>query len=195
MAGDPPASPPTDITRPRSLTEFYVTLSLIALQGFGGVIAIVQREMVERRRWMTREEFVEEWAVAQILPGPNVVNFMLLLGDRYFGFRGAIVGVAGVMSVPLAVAVLLTWVYGYYASNPAVAGALRGMGAVAAGMIGATGFKMFTALRHHPLGLPLCTAFAVLTFCAIALLRWPLLWVLPVVGAVSCTLTWRRIAP
>jgi chromate transporter len=41
--------------------------------GFGGVLAVIQREMVERKRWLTQEE-LEDWAVAQIMPGPNVVN-------------------------------------------------------------------------------------------------------------------------
>jgi chromate transporter len=41
----------------------------VLAQGFGGVVAIVQREMVERKRWLTNEEFVEDWAVAQIMPG------------------------------------------------------------------------------------------------------------------------------
>lgn len=46
----------------------------LALQGFGGVLAVVQHELVDRKRWLTKEEFIEEWAVAQIMPGPNVVN-------------------------------------------------------------------------------------------------------------------------
>ena len=43
---------------------------------------MVQRELVEKKRWMTNEEFVEDWAVAQIMPGPNVVNLSIMIGDR-----------------------------------------------------------------------------------------------------------------
>jgi chromate transporter len=85
------------------LAELYWAFTLLALQGFGGVLAVVQRELVERRRWLTLEEFIEDWAVAQILPGPNVVNMSVMLGDRYFGWRGAVAGFAGMLSVPLAV--------------------------------------------------------------------------------------------
>ena len=46
------------------------------------MLAVVQRELVENKRWLTREEFVEDWAVAQVMPGPNVVNLSLMLGDR-----------------------------------------------------------------------------------------------------------------
>ena len=54
------------------------------------MVAVVQRELVEKKQWLTPEEFVQDWAVAQILPGPNVVNLSLMIGDRYFGVRGAL---------------------------------------------------------------------------------------------------------
>jgi chromate transporter len=54
--------------------ELYWAFTILALQGFGGVLAVVQRELVEKKRWLTTEEFVEDWAVAQIMPGPNVVK-------------------------------------------------------------------------------------------------------------------------
>ena len=192
------ASPgPEEATRPQpqSLTDLFVSFTLLALQGFGGVLAVVQRELVEKKRWMTREEFVEEWAVAQIMPGPNVVNLSLMIGHRYFGLRGAMVALAGMLTVPLLVVLLLALVYAQFAGHPGVAGALRGMGAVAAGLIAATGLKLMGALKTHPLGLPLCIALAQLCFTAIALLRLPLAYVLLGLGGLACTLTYRKLAP
>ena len=113
------------------------------------MLAVVQRELVEKKRWMTREEFVEEWAVAQIMPGPNVINLALMIGDRYFGLRGALAALAGMLTVPLLVVLALALVYAQFAGNPQVAGALRGMGAVAAGLIAATGLKLVPALRKN----------------------------------------------
>ncbi|MCY7306315.1 MAG: chromate transporter, partial [Rhodoferax sp.] len=87
---DAAIAPPTGQGRgPGSLTELFWAFTWLALQGFGGVLAVVQRELVERRQWLTLEEFVDEWSVAQILPGPNVINLALMLGGRYFGVRGA----------------------------------------------------------------------------------------------------------
>ncbi len=179
--------------QPQSLTDLFVSFTLLALQGFGGVLAVVQRELVEKKRWMTREEFVEEWAVAQIMPGPNVINLSLMIGHRYFGFRGAMAALAGMLAVPLLVVLLLALVYAQFASHPGVAGALRGMGAVAAGLIAATGLKLMSALKNHPLGLPLCIALALLCFTGIALLRLPLVYVLLGLGATACTLTYRKL--
>ena len=186
---DPP------LQRPHGLTDLFVSFTLLALQGFGGVLAVVQRELVEKKRWMTREEFVEEWAVAQIMPGPNVVNLSLMIGARYFGFKGAMAALAGMLLAPLCIVLLLALVYAQFASHPGVQGALRGMAAVAAGLIAATGLKLFSALQKNVLGLPGCVALGVLCFVAIALLRWPLAYVLLGLGSVACLLAFKKLRP
>jgi chromate transporter len=181
--------------RPKSLTDLFVSFTLLALQGFGGVLAVVQRELVENKRWMTKEEFVEEWAVAQIMPGPNVINLSITLGSRYFGLRGALVALAGMLTFPLLVVLALALVYAEFAANPQVAGALRGMGAVAAGLITATGLKLSSALQRNVLGLPLCIALGVTAFVTIAWLKLPLAWVLLALGGVGCVAAFRKLAP
>lgn len=181
--------------QPESLTDLFVSFSLLALQGFGGVLAVVQRELVEKKRWMTREEFVEEWAVAQIMPGPNVVNLSLMIGARYFGLKGAMAALAGMLTAPLVVVLLLAMVYAQFTDHPGVQGALRGMGAVAAGLIAATGLKLFGALQKNELGLPLCIMLGVLCFIAIALLRWPLAYVLLGLGGLACAIAYKKLAP
>ena len=144
---------------------------------------------------MTNEEFVEDWAVAQIMPGPNVVNLSIMIGDRYFGLRGALAALAGMLTFPLMLVLALAVVYAQFSAQPAVAGALRGMGAVAAGLIAGVGIKLFVSIRNHPLGRPLCLAITALTIVAMAWLRWPLFWILPVIGGAACLLTWRKLAP
>lgn len=181
--------------RPESLADLFVSFTLLALQGFGGVLAVVQREMVEKKRWMTREEFVEEWAVAQIMPGPNVVNLSLMIGSRYFGFKGAMAALAGMLAAPLVIVLVLALLYAQFAGHPGVQGALRGMSAVAAGLIAATGLKLFGALQKSVLGLTLCIVLGVLCFIAIALLRWPLAYVLLGLGGLACVVAFKKLAP
>lgn len=182
-------------SQPSSLTDLFVSLTWLSLQGFGGVLAVVQHELVERKRWMTKEEFVEEWAVAQIMPGPNVINLCLMLGGRYFGLPGALAAMAGLLAIPLVLVLLLALAYAQYGSHPYVVGALRGMGAVAAGLIIATGLKLVSALKTNPLGLPVSIALCLACFVCIALLRWPQAYVLLGLGAVGCTLAYRKLKP
>ncbi len=181
--------------QPQSCTDLFWSFTWLALQGFGGVLAVVQRELVEKKQWLTREEFVEEWAVAQIMPGPNVVNLALMIGGRYFGLRGALSALAGMLAAPLVVVLLLAVLYAQFAQVPQVQGALRGMGAVAAGLIAATGLKLMVALNKHPLGLWVCAVLGLLCFVLVALLRLPLAWVLPVLGLLACTMTWMKLKP
>lgn len=179
--------------QPRSLADLFISFTLLALQGFGGVLAVVQQNLVEKKKWLTREEFVEEWAVAQIMPGPNVVNLALVIGGRYFGLRGALAALAGMLLVPLMLLLLLAIIYAHVADHPGIAGALRGMGAVAAGLIGASGLRLASTLKNHPLGHVLAIVFCVLTLIAIAAFRWPLYVVLPIFGGLSCFLTYRKL--
>ena len=186
--------PATAHKRPTSKTDLFVSFSILALQGFGGVLAIVQRELVEKKQWLTLDEFLEDWAVAQILPGPNVVNLSLMIGDRYFGMGGALAALAGMLAFPLVIVLALAALFGGVADTAAAQGALRGMGAVAAGLITATGIKLIAALRRNAMGLTVCWALAVLTFVAIALLHLPLLWVLLGVGGLACLWANRQLA-
>jgi chromate transporter len=186
--------PPHDAPGPASLRDLVVTFTSIALQGFGGVLAVAQRELCDRKRWMTHAQFVEALSMAQVLPGPNVVNVALIIGDRWFGWRGAFAALAGMLALPLAIVLVLTALYAHYAQAPAVAGALRGMGAVAGGLIIGTGLRLAGALRATPIGGVAALALAGATFAAVALLRWPLTWVLLVLGAVGMAWAWWRLA-
>jgi chromate transporter len=182
------------LVRPGSPKELFIAFTLLALQGFGGVLAVAQRVLCEQRRWLTKQEFVEILAFGQVLPGPNVCNVALMVGDRFFGWRGAFAALAGMMAVPLIIVLVLTVVYVEYATSPTVAGALKGMGAVAAGLIAGTGLKLASALRANPMGVPVCIGLAVLAFVTVALLRWPLVWVLLALGVVACGYAWRQLA-
>ncbi len=185
--------PPSPKARPQSLKDLFWSFTWLALQGFGGVLAVVQRELVDKKKWLTRDEFVEDWAVAQVLPGPNVVNLSLMIGDRYFGLRGALVALAGMLTLPLMGVLLLAAAFSGVADVAAAQGALRGMGAVAAGLIAATGLKLAAALARNVMGLGFCWFLAAATFFAVAVLRLPLAWVLLGLGGVSSVWAWHRI--
>ncbi len=192
-APGPHTAPHAPHYRPASKSDLFFSFSILALQGFGGVLAIVQRELVEKKQWLTQEEFLEDWAVAQILPGPNVVNLSLMIGDRYFGFAGGLVALAGMLTFPLLIVLALAALFGGVADSGAAQGALRGMGAVAAGLIAATGIKLIGALKHNVMGLAVCWGFAVLSFVSIALLRVPLIWVLLGVGVLASAFAYRQL--
>ena len=190
----PPATASAEVSpRPESPRELFIAFTLLALQGFGGVIVVAQRVLCEEKRWLKPVEFLEMLSIGQVVPGPNVCNVALMLGDRFFGWRGAVAALGGLLTVPFGIVLSLVAVYARWAANPAVAGALRGMGAVSAGLIAGTVLKLAQSLRVNPLGVPACVVLGAAAFVLVGLLRLPLVWVLPAIGAVACGLAWRRV--
>ena len=178
---------------PRSCGELFVAFTGLALQGFGGVLPVAQRELVERRRWLTKQGFVELLSTGQVLPGANLVNVALIFGDRAFGLRGAIAALAGILLAPMVIVLVLAALYAQFVHLPAVAGALRGMGAVSAGLIVATGLRLLPSLRGNPLGPVTCALVALATVVAMAVVRWPLVVVIAGLGSVAWLAAWWRL--
>lgn len=181
------------LAAPASLRELFFAFNRLALQGFGGVLPVAQRELVERRNWLTKDEFVEMLAISQVLPGPNVVNLALMFGDRAFGWRGALAALGGMLLAPMVVVLALTALYVRFDDDPMVAGALRGMGAVAAGLVLSTGFKLLGTLKRNVMGLGVCLGFGTLMLIATVWLRLPLVWVLLVLGLSAIGVAWVKL--
>ena len=180
---------------PATPGRMFSVFTALALQGFGGVLAVAQRELVERQRWLSKEEFVEVLSIGQVLPGPNIVNMALIIGDRFFGWRGAFASLAGLMAVPLLIVLGLAALYGQFAALPMVAGALRGMGVVAAGLVICTALKLGGTLRSNAMGLGWCLFYGALTLVAVGVLRWPMVWVVLGLGSAATATAWWKLGP
>ncbi len=178
--------------KPRSLMHLFLVFSGLALRGFGGVLPWAQRVLVEERRWLSREQFIETLAFGQLLPGPNVCNVAIMVGDRWFGWRGAVAALGGMLAAPMLLVLGAAVLYGQVADEPVVRRALAGMGAVAGGMILATAFKLVLAWRAQPAWL----AWGVLAFIGVALLHLKVLLVLAVLvpPAIVAAWWWLRAA-
>lgn len=180
---------------PASVSDLFWAFNRLALQGFGGVLPVAQRELVERLRWLTREQFLELLSLSQVLPGPNIINLGLILGDRHFGWRGGVAAMAGMLLAPTVLVLALALVAAQWRDVPQVAGALRGMGVVAAGLVLGTAIKLAPGLRRNVSGLPVAVLFVTLTAVAVGVLRWPLVYVVLGLGLVSMAWAWFRSAP
>lgn len=164
------------------------------MQGFGGVLAVAQKELCDRRRWLTADEFLTLLSTAQVLPGPNVCNLSLMIGDRFFGWRGALAALAGMIALPLLTLLCVALALDHARHLPHIQsmlrGALTGIAAVAAGQIIGTVLKLAAPLKAHPLGWPQAWTVAGLAFGMMAWLRWPLIWILLGLGSAVCMHTY-----
>ena len=181
------------LRRPASLGALWWVFNRLALQGFGGVLPVAHRELIERERWVSPQQFIELLTLGQVLPGPNIINIAIILGERFFGWRGALVAVLGLLALPLLIVLGLTIAYQQFATNPLVAGALRGMGVVAAGLVISTAVKLARTLSGNAMGLGTCAVLGAATTLMVGGLRWPMVGVVLGLGGLGMALAWRAL--
>jgi chromate transporter len=140
------------------------------------VLPWAYRTLVEERRWMTQADFTETIGLCQFLPGPNIGNASVVLGKRWFGFRGAIVAFLGLMALPFVWVLALFIFYSDISSNPVVRAVVTGVGAAGAGLFIGTAIKLGRPLARRPVALVLIAA----CFLCVAVARFSVLLVVPV---------------
>jgi chromate transporter len=173
---------------PRNATEIFLTFARIGASGFGGVNFWIRRIIIQEKRWITDQEYLEGLAIGQILPGPNVYNLTVMLGYRFGGMRGAFAAVAGLIGAPLAFMVALGLLYQRYAEVPILERALTGMTAVAAGLLLANVAGIAAALPRKLVP----WMFLALAFVGTGLLRFPLLYVMGVLAPFALASAWKK---
>jgi chromate transporter len=184
-----PSSPPLSITQAivPPLAEIYSTFSKVALSGFGGVLPVSRHALVEKKKWLTEKEFAELLAIAQLLPGPNIVNLSVALGDRFHGVPGSLAAVAGLFSIPFLLFMTLGWGYHFFSDSLWLKKALLGISAAAAGLIICTAMKLAKSMSKK------FWAYAVTisAFVGIVVLHRPLFQVVLVVGIAGVAMAYR----
>ena len=167
--------------------ELFLSFARIGVCGFGGVGPWARRMIVEDRRWLTEREYAELLGICQVLPGPNVGNVSIMVGDRFYGLIGSIMAVTGLMSGPTLIILALGLLYSWLGAVPSIDGAIGGVAAAAAGLFLGTALKMVERLKLSVPALAILGA----AFVAVGLLRWPLLLVIAVLAPISIALAWR----
>ncbi len=125
------AEPPIDATALRTrlweLIALFVRLGFTAFGGPAAHIAIFEDEVVRRRGWLTREQFLDLLGVTNLIPGPNSTEMVIHIGYRRAGILGMIAaGVCFILPASLIVAVC-AWIYLRYGSLPQAEGVLYGV--------------------------------------------------------------------
>ncbi|MBP2548282.1 chromate transporter [Neorhizobium galegae] len=174
------------IERPGNGQLFSGFLGL-GLMGFGGVLPMARRMMVDDRRWLTAEEFTDLLGLCQFLPGGNIINMSVAVGMKFQGWRGALASILGLIAAPTAIVICLGAIYDRYRQDPSVEHLFAGLAAAAAGLLVSLAWKVMKPLLNRPLAL----AIVVVLFVAIAVLRLPLLATMLVMAPISIFLSWR----
>ena len=158
------------------LGALFTAFLTISLCGVGGGTGIVwaRRVAVDNRRWITDGEFTDIVSLCQFMPGPNIIGIAVCVGTKMRGAIGAIAALCGFLVIPWTVGLSLGLLYLQYANLIALRNILGGIATAAAGLLIATGVRLFRPHRHRPASL----LFAALAFGLITFGKLPLFAVL-----------------
>jgi chromate transporter len=185
MAGTAAEQPHSADAIAVSISRFCGYFLWLGTIGFGGPIALagyMQRDLVERRHWVRREDFLEGLALAQLAPGPLAAQLAIYLGYLRAGTLGAsLVGLAFIGPSFLMVLAIAA-AYVRYGGLPWVQPAFYGIGAAVVAIIARSAWKLARmVLRREPL---LWAIFAVLALST-AITGREVIWLFLLGGAVS----------
>lgn len=126
----------------RELLFYFLKLGTI---GFGGPVALVgymHRDLVEKRRWISDDDYKEGMALSQLAPGPLAAQLAIYIGYIHYRILGAtIVGIAFVLPSFLMV-VALGWAYVHFGGLPWMQSVFYGVGAAVIGIIAISSYKL-----------------------------------------------------
>jgi chromate transporter len=172
------AAAPAEPQKPPSLLNIALTFAAITSTAFGGGQKASIRHQVTTKGWMDSDEFMDGLELAQVLPGPNILNLAIYCGQRTRKLPGAIAAFLGASLPPFLIVLLAGALYFKYAANPYVHGALRGCAVGALGLTIGNALELSWDERDDWIKILLL----VLTAVVVGWLKMPLLLVLVLFG-------------
>ena len=155
---DPPPAPPAGAPTFAQAARFWLKLGCISFGGPAGQIAIMQDELVDRRRWISQSRFLHALSFCFALPGPEAQQLATYVGWRLHGVRGALTA-GGLFVLPSFVLLCgLSFVYVEYGDVPEVAGVVRGLGGAVVGLVLAAVIRIGSRVVRTPLAIGLAAA-------------------------------------
>ncbi len=134
--------------RSRRVLDIFVNFFRFGCFTFGGgwsIVAQIQKEYVEKKRWITDEELLDFTSVGRSIPGLMVGNASVLFGYQAAGIPGALVALLGVVLPPFLIMIAVTFIYGMVKDNVYVARAMMGVRAAVVPIIVSALVKLFKA--------------------------------------------------
>lgn len=137
----------------KTVLILFLTMAKIGLFTFGGgyaMIAIIERELVEKKKWIDKKEYLDVIAIAESSPGPIAVNTATFVGYKIGGFFGSLFATIGVVLPSFTIILIISFFYEQFVALEYVGYAFKGIQACVAFLILSAGVKMSKALEKTP---------------------------------------------
>ena len=187
-----PSENPPAVTFYEAL-RFWLQLGFISFGGPAGQIAIMHRELVEKRRWVSEKRFLHALNFCMVLPGPEAQQLATYLGWLMHRTRGGVVAGALFVLPSLVLLIALSWIYMAFGQQPVVAGIFYGIKPAVAAIVLHALHRIASKSLGNPLSMPVPWAIALMSFIAIWALKLP--FPLVVLSAMLLGAVLARVAP
>ena len=128
--------------RYRDIFLSFFRVGAFTIGGGYAMIPLMQRELVERHHWLTDEEFLDQVALSQAMPGVFAVNMATVVGQRLRGFRGALTAIVGNIIMPIVFILLLAVFFRAFRDNVVVSRIFLGLRPAVVALIAAPVFTL-----------------------------------------------------
>jgi chromate transporter len=139
-----------------SLLEMFLTFFKIGLFTFGGgyaMLALIESDLVEKKKWIKKEEFLDMVAIAESTPGPIAINSATYIGYKRGGVLGSAASTLGVVLPSFIIIYVISLFLDAFLSFELVGYAFRGIQACVVYLIISSGWKMLKGLKKTPMSI------------------------------------------
>lgn len=146
------------------MLDIFLTMMKIGLFTFGGgyaMIALLESELISKKKWIDREEFLDMVAIAESTPGPIAINSATYVGYRIAGFLGSLVATLGICIPSFVVIYVISLFFDAFLSLSLVAAAFRGIQVAVIYLILSAGVRMLRKMDRTPFNIIIVSAVTV----------------------------------
>jgi chromate transporter len=126
----------------KNILKVFLKIGAFAFGGVYSMLAFFERELVQRRKWLSQEEFAESVVMGQLTPGAPIVNTGIFIGYTLKKLRGALATVVGQVLPSFILVLVLSYLYVRYNDLPLLKAVLKGIGAAVVGLIASVVYRM-----------------------------------------------------
>lgn len=140
----------------RKHSELFLTMLKIGLFTFGGgyaMIALLENEFVEKKKYIEKEEFLDMVAIAESTPGPIAINAATYIGYKQLRFFGAFLATLAICIPSFVIIYLISLFFDAFLSFTLVAYAFRGIQVCVIYLISSAGLKLLGQMKKTPFSL------------------------------------------
>lgn len=118
------------IKKLRKLADIYIVFLKLGSISFGGgfaIVSLMEKEIVQKRKWVDKETIIDIFAISQSLPGAIALNSSAFVGYAIAGIPGSVVALLGNLTSPVIIIISLTLLFSKFRSIPAIEAAFKGI--------------------------------------------------------------------